>query len=117
MNFLSAARIAGELGLAGGAIAGGAYAAKYSAELEGYEKNGYKKAGDLKGLVLNSYFMGKYLTQKQTITDDVLKKEIEEFIGCLFYYLSDSEPDCIYKIHEDSPLQVKVKAAGVNPGF
>lgn len=54
MNPLSAARIAGELGLAGGAITGGCCAAKYSKQVKSCEKNGHKGHHDLKNVMEGS---------------------------------------------------------------
>lgn len=114
MNPLSAARIAGEVGLAGGTITGGACAVHYGQQVQMYRKNGLKGHDDLKGVMINSYLVSRYLVDKHTSLDSNLKKELEGFVTCLREYIADAtDPHCIYRIHEDNSLQQKMKQAGI----
>lgn len=115
MNPLSAARIAGEVGLAGGTITGGACAAHYGRQVQMYKANGLKGHHDLRNVMTNSYLVSRYLVDKHTSLDPGVKREVENFMTCLREYIADAtDPHCIYKIPEDNSLKQKMQHFGVN---
>lgn len=114
MNLLSAARIAGEVGLAGGTITGGACAAHYGRQVQMYKKNGFKGHHDLRNVMTNSWFVSRYLIEKHSSLDPGVKAEVENFLSCLKEYIADAtDPHCIYRIQEDNELQKKMKHFGI----
>lgn len=111
MNYLSAARIAGEVGLAGGTITGGCCAAKYANEIVVVTKKKDKAEEDkrvaeqaksnaenqqsnysngIRSLGMLQWLINEYVMGKMNNIDADLKKKLADFNQCIHDYLADN---------------------------